>query len=324
MTRQLQNWGADRLTPTSVTDQWRKGGFALKVMTRSVATERQGTCKTMRCVGRNSDEKVACGFKVVCEFVKNVQSSTSIGWVLKEVSREAHECANGERHDLNIRLAQVKTHPKSARAIAQLELEPFKSLGLTLKNAYLGVMSIDKALKEKALEANLEPRWNLDQLRSQYGITVMEEILDFKNVLLVLTEQTEKMAAAMHHTVRPHISVMFCVACVLLLFAHRTPCIFLSGIRNDPTFTHFQHDANFPHCHSADPKDVVFIFDTTYGTNIYGISSGFSRHAWSFASSSIHNATARRPTFSQLCFCFVENRDEWGCGGRDSSWSYNE
>ena len=47
MTRQLQDWGADRLTPTNVTDQWRKGGFALKVMTRSVATRRQGTRKTM-------------------------------------------------------------------------------------------------------------------------------------------------------------------------------------------------------------------------------------------------------------------------------------
>ena len=112
----------------------------------------------MQCVGRNSDDKVACGFKVVCEFVNNVQSSTSCGWVLKEVSGEAHECANGERHDLNISLAQVKTNPKSARAMAQLGLDPFKSLGWTLKNAYLGGMCIDKALREKAFEENLEPK----------------------------------------------------------------------------------------------------------------------------------------------------------------------
>lgn len=251
MTRQLQDWGADRLTPTNFTDQWKKGGFALKVTTRSVAGGRQGTRKTMQCVGRNSDDKVACGFKVVCEFVNNVQSSTSCGWVLKEVSGEAHECANGERHDLNISLAQVKTNPKSARAIAQLGLDPFKSLGWTLKNAYLGGMCIDKALREKAFEENLEPRWNLDQLRSQFAITVRDELLDFKNVLLVLTEETEKMAAAMYHTVRTLISFVFCVACVLLRFSHHIPYIFLGGIRNDPTFTHFQHDASIPRCRSA-------------------------------------------------------------------------
>jgi len=111
-------------------------------------------------------------------------------------------------------------------------------------------MSIDRALRQRAAEMGMDPRWNLEQVSSIFGTTVKEELVDLGDTLKVLDSK---------HADNPNTMLS-------------------DRVRN----FHASHESSPPRssslccsCQYSDPSDLVLIFDNTFGTNIYGKSLGF-------------------------------------------------
>ena len=204
MQSELQNWASDPSTPRQEKGQWRQGGFKLRGVTRSRAVGKQGTRKVMQCTGREINAKggaCGCGFKITLEFVNTVHERPSPGWVLKKVEGEEHHLvSSGEPHTMTVNVLEVQADAVLGGGNAQLSLDPYHSLGFTLKNSGMGVTTIDKALRQKASEIGGQPRWTKKQVAWHFGLTVVEELVDFKDVLLNIHRKTHG-DPTMHHAV---------------------------------------------------------------------------------------------------------------------------
>jgi hypothetical protein len=59
-------------------------------------------------------------------------------------------------------------------------------MGKTLKAAHLGSICINKALTQLADDHGTEIQWNLDDIRTVFGISSLEGAMDFTNVVSML------------------------------------------------------------------------------------------------------------------------------------------
>jgi len=116
-----------------------------------------------------------CNFKVQLEFVNDVDGGDLPGWVLKKVPEGQHELSGTNiQYELVTILPEVRTCAVRVAGDAQIKIEPYFQLGLTLKESHHGAMSINRALRQRAAEMGQDPRWNLEQVRTIFGIAVKE------------------------------------------------------------------------------------------------------------------------------------------------------
>jgi hypothetical protein len=254
----LKNWASNPNTPAQADpSKWKQGGFVLKAQSRIQAIGRCGTKKFFNCTGKEMCRRTPssrCGFTVVLEFVSSIMTDSAglvacDGWVLKSVTGGLHQLEDGTSHDLTTNLIESLVDPVLSGGLSQLKSEPYHSLGFTLRNAGLGVSSIDQALRERAREQNHEPRWNKKQVGTHFGITVIDELLDFQELLSTIEKKVND-NPGIHHSVHYKIS--------------RLARIFSATDSLIPIVLQY-----------GDPSHLVLTFDTTFGTNKYGMSLGF-------------------------------------------------
>ena len=254
----LKNWASDPNTPKHADESnWKKGGFVLNVQTRTRHAGKCGTTKRFKCSGKEmccKTPSAACEFTVVLEFVSSIFTNSagqgsSHGWVLKSVTGGLHRLDNGDSHTLTTNLIESLSDAVQSGGLNQLKTEPYHSFGFTLKNAGMGVSSIDQALRQRAKEENHEPRWNKKQVGSHFGVTVVDALLDFQQLLSTIEKKVNDNPGIYH-------SVHYIVSRLARIFSATDSLI--------PIVLQY-----------GDPSHLVLTFDTTFGTNKYGMSLGF-------------------------------------------------
>ena len=143
-----------------------------------------------------------CNFEVQLEFVNVVDGGDLPGWVLKKVQAGQHELSGTNiQHELVTILPEVRTCTVRVPGDFQIKITPYFQLGLTLKESHHGAMSINRALRQRAAEMGQDLRWNLEQMRTIFGITVKEELVDLGDTLKVLNSKHAE-SPNMHHAIR--------------------------------------------------------------------------------------------------------------------------
>lgn len=276
MVNDLKRYCANRKTPANPADRtkWTTGNFVLAVLSRStvnaLGNTTCGTEKKFGCTGKGAVYKDGingtgstteqdftdeiphkgannrCKCEFVAEYVTEANGVTGegtlSGWVVKEAIGGLHELKykQGSFHALETDQYAINISGVRRKGSAILQTEPLHSMGKTLKAAHLGSICINKALTQLADDNGTEIQWNLDDIRTVFGISSLEGAMDFTNVVSMLDK------TGLYHPLwfEPTTGVLERIFYITDSFL--------------PTILELES-----------PCDLVFLYDTTFGTNRY-------------------------------------------------------